>query len=109
MAKVKFYTDVHIAKAVVHGLTRRGVDALSCVDNGQREADDDELLARATQEKRVMVTHDNDFLVFHSQGFPHGGIAFFTRPTSVGEMIRSLLLIYEVLEAEEMVNHVEFL
>lgn len=108
MARVKFYIDVHVAKAVMHGLTRRGVDVLSCVDNGQRDADDDELLAYATREQRVMVTHDSDFLILHGQGVEHTGIVYFNRPMSIGETIRSLLLIYEVMEAEEMFNHVEF-
>ncbi len=92
----------------MHGLTRRGVDVLSCVDNGQSEADDGELFAYANENQRVMVTHDSDFLILHGEGVEHAGIVYFNRPMSIGEMIRSLLLIYEVMEAEEMFNHVEF-
>ena len=55
-----------------------------------------------------MVTHDSDFLILHGQGVEHTGIVYFNRPMSIGETIRSLLLIYEVMEAEEMINHVEF-
>ncbi len=43
--KVKFYTDEHVAKAVIHGLGQRGVDVLAVVDASMLGATDVEQLA----------------------------------------------------------------
>ncbi len=56
MARIRFYTDEQVARAVVTGLRRRGVDVLV-----------------------------------------------------VGEIIRGLMVIHEVLEADEMAGRVEYL
>ncbi len=56
-----------------------------------------------------MFTQDDDFLKLHAAGWEHAGIVYARQQTSVGHIIRSLLLIYEVLSAEEMVNRIEYL
>ena len=76
MARLKFYTDEHISKAVVKGLRARGVDIVSCVDVGNRTASDAEHLNYAEGENRVVVTYDNDFLKLHEAGRPHAGDIF---------------------------------
>jgi len=58
----------------------------------------------------VLVTYDTDFLRIASQTNDHPGIAFSHKDVvSTGQIIRSLLLIYEALNAEEMAGRVEFL
>lgn len=109
MAKLKFYTDEHISKAVVKGLQARGIDAESCVDMGMRTASDAEHLAFAKTERRIVVTYDNDFLKLHQQGLPHAGIAFSSKPKSIGEMISILLLMHDVLTSDDMENSIEFI
>lgn len=106
---VKFYTDEHVAKAVARGLRGRGADVLTAVQAGMAGAGDDEHLRRATQETRVLVTQDDDFLRLHAAGEQHAGIAYAPQGTSIGEMIRGLMLVYQVLDPEDMRNHVEFL
>ncbi len=86
MTKVKFYTDEHIAKAVVKGLRVRGVDVIGCTEAKMLGATDEEQLAYARQEGRVIVTYDNDFLKLHANGASHAGIAFATNPLSIGDM-----------------------
>jgi len=57
-----------------------------------------------------LVTHDADFTVFHHQGLSHAGIDFCAPlRRSIGQLVESLALIYEVMEAEEMVGRLEFL
>jgi predicted nuclease of predicted toxin-antitoxin system len=70
---------------------------------------DEEHLARAQQEGRVLFTQDDDFLRLHSKGVAHAGIVYARQGTPVGDIIRGLMLVYQVLDAEEMRNHVEFL
>lgn len=109
MVKLKFYADEHISKAVVKGLKARGIDAENCVDLGMQAATDEEHLRYALQERRVIVTYDSDFLKLHQMGLPHAGIAFSSRPKSIGEMISILLLMHEVLSPDEMENMIEFI
>lgn len=109
MAKLKFYSDEHISKAVVKGLPARGVDDISCVEAGNRTVSDREHLVYANRENRVIVTYDNDFLKLHDAGHTHAGIAFSHRPLTIGEMVGALLLMHEVLEEEDMRGKAEFI
>jgi len=109
VGKVRFYTDEHVSKAIVRGLRERGVEVLTVVEAGKRGASDQEHLAFARLEGYVIVTQDDDFLRLHATGAEHAGIVFAKRSNTTGEMIRELLLIAEVLTAEEMSGQVEFL
>ena len=109
MAKIRFYTDEHISKAVIQGLRLRGIDVLSISETRLFGATDEHHLGRATSEGRVVLTQDADFLALAAGGKNHQGIVFAPQGTPIGRLIQGLLLIYEVLEAEEMVNHIEFL
>jgi hypothetical protein len=56
------------------------------------------------------VTQDDDFLRLHAQGLPHAGIAYCGQQSmSIGEMLRRLVLIHDLLSPEEMAGRVEFL
>jgi predicted nuclease of predicted toxin-antitoxin system len=107
---VKFYLDEHIPKGVVEGLRRRGVDVLT-VQKADRSGDSDEKqLAFATREGRVLVTFDDDFLRLDASGIPHTGVVFSqTGRRTVGELIESLMLIANLIEPNEMKNHIEFI
>ena len=107
---MKFYLDEHIPKGVVEGLRRHGVDVLT-VQEADRSGDSDEKqLAFATREGRVLVTFDDDFLRLDASGIPHTGVVFSqTGRRTVGELIESLMLIANVIESNEMKNHIEFI
>lgn len=107
--KPKFYTDEHVPNSVVKGLRLRGVDVLTTKEAGMLGASDEEHMAYAKREGRVIFTHDEDFLNLHSKGFEHNGIVYTHQRTSIGEMVRGLMLIHQVLESDEMKNNVEFL
>jgi hypothetical protein len=57
----------------------------------------------------VIFTQDADFLRLHAAGEPHPGIVYAPQHTAVGTIVRSLMLIYEILPPEEMMNHIEFI
>lgn len=109
MTKIRFYVDEHIARSVVAGLKRRGLDVVTTHEAGMRGASDEEQLAFSTQGQRVMVTKDDDFLRLHARGFEHNGIAFVPGDASIGVIVRGLVLIHLILDDDEMRNHVEFL
>ena len=107
--KISFCTDEHVSKAVVRGLRQRGADILTVPEAGMLGASDQEHVARARQEGRVLLTQDDDFLRLHSKGAQHAGIVYAPQRTSVGDIIFGLMLIREVLDPDDMQNHVEFL
>lgn len=113
---IRFFFDEHIAKAVARGLRRRGVDVLTVHEAGRSGIADDEQLRFATVEKRVVVTHDEDFLTlaayFTQRGESFAGIAFCDADKYLhlpGKLIRDLLTLHGVYTADEMMNHLEYL
>ncbi len=110
MDRLRFHLDENVNVAVAEGLRRRGIDVTLPADAGLRSADDAVHVAFARSEGRIIVTHDPDFLRLHREGVDHAGIAYCPIGSrSVGEMIRSLVLIAEVLSTEDMTCSVEFL
>ena len=108
-ARIKFYLDEHVSRAVAKGLRQRGADVLTVPDAGMIGASDEEHLARAERESRVIFTQDDDFLRLAAQGHPHAGIVYARQPTAIGDIIYGLMLIQQVLSPEEMRDHIEFL
>jgi predicted nuclease of predicted toxin-antitoxin system len=107
---VTFFFDQHIPAAVARGLRRRGVDVLTAQETARCGVTDLEQLQYAYQQRRVLVTFDDDFLVLASSGKEHAGIAFCSATKyTIGELIRVLLLVHQVLGPADMKNHVEFL
>lgn len=106
---IRFYTDEHVAPAVVRGLRQRGVDVLTVVEAGLLGASDETQLALAREQDRVLFTQDDDFLRFHAVGATHAGLVYAPQHTAIGTIIRGLMLIYQVLDAAEMHGHVEYL
>jgi hypothetical protein len=90
-------------------LRQRGVDVLTAKEAGLLTASDEQHLGRAFTDGRVVFTQDDDFLRLHAAGTEHSGIAYAPQGTSVGVIIRGLMLIVQVLDSEEMRQHVEYL
>ena len=56
------------------------------------------------------MTHDADYIQIHNERVAHAGIAYCRQGTlSMGEMIRSLTFIHDVLTTEEMASRIEYL
>ena len=106
---IRIYTDEQVPVAVVEGLRRRGIDVLSTQEAGMLGTSDEQQLDLAISQGRVIFTQDDDFLRLHAQGVSHSGIVYTHQQTPIGEIIRGLMLICQILEVEEMRNHVEFL
>ena len=107
---LRFHLDEHIPTAMALGLRRRGIDVTTTADAGLSGADDEAHIAFAVSQGRVIVTHDDDFLILHSCGVQHAGIAYCHQGShSVGDLLRLLLLLHECFSPEEMENRLEFL
>lgn len=109
MADVRFYTDVHVARAVVSGLRLRGVDVVTVAEAGLLGASDEEHLSFARAKVRAIFTQDSDFLALAARGCPHPGIIYAPQQTPPGAIIRGLMLIHQIMTAEEMIGAIEFI
>lgn len=106
---LQFYMDENVPLAVEKGLRLRGVNVLTTQETGMRQASDKEQLLFAHRHGRVLITQDDDFLRLHAAGMEHAGIVYAHQQTSIGRIIQGILLIYQVLDTNDMRNHVEFL
>ena len=107
---IRFHLDENVDPVIAKALLRYGIDVTTTVDAGLRTLSDREHLKYATTEGRVVVTHDRDFLRMASQGNQHAGIANCHKEArSIGDLIRALQLIYDVLTPDEMKNQIEYL
>jgi predicted nuclease of predicted toxin-antitoxin system len=107
---IRFHLDEHISAAVAAGLRRRNIDVTTCADAGLVGATDMAHIEFAAASGRVLVTQDDDFLRLHLQGVAHAGIAYCQQQSvSIGEMLRRVVLIHDLLSPEEMAGRVEYL
>ncbi len=107
---IRFHLDEVCDPRIAAGLRQHGVAVSTAVEAGLLGASDEVHLAYAWSQARVIVTHDADFLRLHSAGAEHNGIVYCPPQTcSLGELIRLLVLIWELLERGEMRGHVEFI
>jgi len=93
--RIRFHLDEPADPDVARGLRKHGVDITTSQEVGLRTRSDAEQLAFARAERRVIVTHDPDFLRIARRTQDHPGIAFCEQTArSTGEIIRHLILIY---------------
>lgn len=109
MGKIRFYLDESVNVAIIAGLKRRGVFATSARDSDALGLSDIEQLEYAAKNGLIIVTHDDDFLSIASRKNHPGIVYVHQQKYSIGEFIRHLKLLWDIVEAEEMENHIEFL
>jgi predicted nuclease of predicted toxin-antitoxin system len=107
---IRFHLDEHISAHIAAGLRRRSIDVTATADAGLVGATDVAQLEFAASSGRVLVTQDGDFLRLHAQGVAHAGIVYCQQQSMpVREMLRRVILLYDLLSPEEMAGRVEFL
>lgn len=108
--RIRFHLDEQVDPDIARALRRHGVDVTTTVEAGLRTKSDAEQVAFIRASGRVIVTHDADFLRFARTDNDHPGILYCHKTAhSLGEIIRDLILIYEVLTPSEMAGQVRFL
>ncbi len=104
-----FFTDEHIGADIVEGLRRLGVNVVSVNEVGRRTLGDDSHLDWATANRRVVVTHDTDFIIL-AAAQEHAGVAFCQMEKyDIGGMIRSIHALWERETDESCANRVQYL
>jgi len=111
---IKLYLDEDtISRALIRALRARGVDVLTAQEAELMGVPDDEQLAYATAQGRVIFTFNTrDYAALHteylSQQQTHTGIIV-SDQVQVGLLVRRLLKLLDAKSAEEMQNWLEFL
>ena len=107
---IRLQLDENCPVAIADGLSRRGIDVTTTPAKGLMGASDEDQRAFALAEARVIFTQDRDFLRIHGTATPHAGIAYCQQgKRSIGEIITSLIQIWEVMEPEEVKNWLVYL
>ncbi len=113
MSAARFFTDEDVYGTVAPALRRAGVDAVSTPEAGPLAQSDESQLEWAVAEGRVLITFNvGHFANLHArwmkEGRHHAGlIVSWQRP--VGDVIRRVLNLAGVLDAEAMCDRIEFL
>ena len=108
--KIKFHLDENVSQAIASGLRYREVDVTTTPEEGLLGVSDEIQLQYSLLHRRVIFTQDTDFLRINILETTHAGIVYSPQQSkSIGAIIKGLLLIWEILEPEEMFNHIEFL
>ena len=107
---IRFHLDENSSKAIAVGLRHHGIEVTTTPEVGLIGATDEEQVAHARLQSRVIFTQDRDFLRLHAAGVPHAGIAYCEKDTrTIGDVIAALILLWEVYEPEEMRKRVEYI
>jgi predicted nuclease of predicted toxin-antitoxin system len=108
--RLRFHLDEQVDPDIAHALHRYGIDVTTTNEVGLRTYSDRAQLEFSCRERRVIVTHDTDFLRIAQQDYNHPGIAYcHTGARSIGTIIRNLIRMYETLTPDQMVGQVEYL
>jgi predicted nuclease of predicted toxin-antitoxin system len=113
--EIRFQADNDLKRAIVSGVLRRqqAVDFQDAADAHLHGLPDEEVLALAAREGRILVSHDRSTMPVHFANFiatqDSPGLILIEQSLPVREAIEELLLIWEASSAEEWVNRLEFI
>jgi len=86
--KIKFHLDENVSYSIALGLRHRGLDVTTTPEEKLLGVSDEVQLRFASLNGRVIFTQDTDFLRINQLSITHA---------------------WEILEPEEMYNHIEFI
>jgi hypothetical protein len=113
---VRFLADEDLHGGLMEGLLSRepAIDVLDVKSGGLRGMTDPALLELASQEGRILVTHDRGTMVYYFRqrldaGQPSSGIFVIPQRAALREVIDSLLLVWTASQSEEWRNQIVYL
>jgi predicted nuclease of predicted toxin-antitoxin system len=109
--KMKLYLDQMLRLDVSEALKNEGYDVLRASEIGQARADDDEILKKAIDENRILVTldeHFGDWVVLPLRKHP-GVIRLKVNPTTSNNIISLLIPFFRTHPAKKFENHLVIL
>jgi hypothetical protein len=113
--KVRFIADYDFNGEIVDGLVRRepSIDFLTGFEAGLEGIPDRDVLGKAANEGRVLVTHDRRTMPYHFGEFiahrQSPGVLIISQRVEIGAAIEELLLIWSASDSEEWTNRILYL
>ncbi len=103
--------DVHVPGPITWGLRLRGVEVLTCQDDKTTRWADENLLVRAAELRRVMVSFDEDFkrvvASFLATGHEFSGYVHIPHARlMVGECVTKLTALARIFDSDDVWNTV---
>lgn len=104
--------DENVSRAVARGLRRRNIDAVALREVDRLGLPDESQLQWAYEQRRVVITHDEDYVSLGFGSTSHAGVGYchqekyFRRP---GALVRRLEQLQTELSAEDWAGRVIFL
>jgi predicted nuclease of predicted toxin-antitoxin system len=113
--KIQFQADADLNQLILLATVRRepSIDFQTAGAAGLANRRDQEVLAIAAQEGRVLVTHDQKTMPRHFAEFiateTSPGLLVVPQHLAIASAVEDLLLIWFTTEAEEWINRISFL
>src|SRR5258707_371014 len=113
--KVRFQADADFNQDIVRAVRLRvpTVDFQTAHEAGLTGLEDDVVLEKATQEGRVVVSHDRRTMPFHFAALiatgTCAGVILVPKHLPIRQAVDDLILIWEASDAEEWVNQIDSL
>jgi hypothetical protein len=115
LMKVRFQADADLNQDIVQAV-RRGepaIDFQTAYEAGLAGLHDNVILERATQEGRIVVSHDRRTMPHHFAAFiatqTSAGVIIVPKSLSIRQAVEDLILIWAASEADEWVNQINSL
>lgn len=101
---LRYFFDEHMRIAIAEQLRERGIDVLTTVEAGRanHRISDIDQLRFATQQGRVLVTEDSDYVAHSITQRPHAGIVYFPIKLGIGGCVEHLELLALTTDPHEM-------
>lgn len=108
--KIRFQADADLNEEIVSGLIRHepSIDFQTADEANLRGLSDEDVLQKAAQENRILVTHDRRTMPYHFAKFianqTSPGVFIISQRLAVGSGIDELLLLWTASEMDEWKN-----
>lgn len=113
---IRFVADEDFNNRIIRGLLRRKseLDIVRIQDTSLSGADDQSILEWASQEGRILMTHDISTMTRHAfkrteRGKSFAGVIEIPQSLAIGAAIKDILIIAECCSAEEFENQILYL
>lgn len=113
--KIKFQADADLNEDIVTGVLRRApeIDFQTATEAGLQGLIDENVLAVAAREKRILVTHDRRTMPGHFAAFIENneccGVIIVSKKLEISAAIEEIILVWAASEAEEYLNSIRHL
>ncbi len=113
--KIRFQADADLNQIILLATVRRepAIDFQTATATGLTSLSDLEVLAMASGEKRILVTHDRRTMPRHFSEYitagTSSGVILVPQYLPISDVVEDLVLIWSASEAEEWVNRLCFL